>query len=136
MNPEDIVKVVSGVLTPVAPYAVAIPIGTIAKAMLGSAFAELAERWCDTVRLYRYERQLSCLRKAEKMARDAGFTPNAVQIKLLFPLLEGASLEEDEAMHTMWTALLTNASHSASSSKVRPSLLRLSSRWLLTKPIF
>jgi len=36
-------------------------------------------------------------------------TPKAVPIKTLFPLLEGASLDEDENLHDMWAALLANA---------------------------
>jgi hypothetical protein len=53
------------------------------KAMLGPAANEVAERIHDEVRLYRFGRQLEMLKKAEKMAKDAGFTPKAVPIKLL-----------------------------------------------------
>ena len=52
------------------------------------------------------------------MANDAGFTPQVVPIKLLFPLLDGASMEEDEDLHTMGAALLANAS-SPDMSKVK-----------------
>jgi hypothetical protein len=90
----------------------------ITRAMLGPAAGEVADRIHDEVRLYRFGRQLELLKKAEKMAKDAGFTPKAVPIKLLFPLLEGASLEEDEDLHTMWAALLANASDERSSSIV------------------
>lgn len=44
------------------------------------------------------------------MFEDVGFAPEAVPIKLLFPLLEGAPLDENEDLHTMWVALLVNAS--------------------------
>jgi len=43
------------------------------------------------------------------MARDAGFQPQVVPPKVLFPLLEGASFEDNEDLHTMWAALLANA---------------------------
>ena len=59
------------------------------------------------------------LKKAEKMATDAGFTPKAVPVKLLFPMLEGASLEENESLHDMWAALLANASSGGMKGKVR-----------------
>ncbi|MEO5926269.1 MAG: Abi-alpha family protein [Bryobacteraceae bacterium] len=55
------------------------------------------------------------------MAQAAGFTPKAVPPKILFPLLEGASLEEDEGLHDMWAALLTNAASPDGAEKVRPS---------------
>jgi hypothetical protein len=88
--------------------------------MLGPAADELAEMWRDQVRLYRYERQLKCVEKAEKMAEEAGFTPQAVPPKILFPLLEGASFEENEDLHTMWAALLANAASSENAQKVKP----------------
>lgn len=91
----------------------------IAKAMLGPAANEVAERIHDEARLYRYGRQLEMVRKAEKMAKEAGFTPKAVPIKLLFPLLDGASLEEDEDLHTMWAALLANAADPNFSNRVK-----------------
>jgi hypothetical protein len=94
---------------------------SLVKAMLGPATDELAERFRDSVRVYRYGRQLKLLAKAETMATDAGFTPKAVPIKLLFPLLEGASLEEDEDLHTMWAALLANASNPETPDLVHPS---------------
>jgi len=58
-----------------------------------------------------------------KMAKDAGFTPQAVPIKLLFPLLEGASLEEDEDLHTLWAALLANAASPENEERVRPAFI-------------
>jgi hypothetical protein len=53
----------------------------------------------------RVGRQLDCIKKAEKMAKEAGFTPKAVPPKILFPLLDGASMEDNEELHTMWAAL-------------------------------
>ena len=97
----------------------------IIKAFLGPATGEIAERFKDSARLYRFGRQLECLKKAEKMAKDAGFTPKAVAIKILFPLLEGASLEEDEDLHTMWAALLANASSPTNGERVRPNFIPL-----------
>jgi hypothetical protein len=95
------------------------------KRMLGPAADEVAEMWRDQAKLYRYERQLNCVGKAETMAQKARFTPQAVPLKILFPLLEGASLEEDESLHTMWAALLANAASPISENKVRPGYIAL-----------
>lgn len=100
-----------------------IPFTGIVKRMLGPAADELAEMWRDQVRLYRYERQLKCVQKAEKMAQEAGFVPQAVPPKLLFPLLEGASMEDDENLHDMWAALLANAASPDYRGKVRPAFI-------------
>ena len=59
------------------------------------------------------------------MAESAGFSPHAVPPKILFPLLEGGSLEENEDLHTMWSALLANASSPDRSDDVRPGYTNL-----------
>lgn len=99
----------------IAAVGAAIPFTGIVKGMLGPA-----EMWRDRVRMYRYEKQLKCVEKAERMALDVGFIPRAVSPKLLFPLLEGVSLEEHEDLHTMWAALLANASSPDFAEQVRP----------------
>src|ERR1035438_1132003 len=123
MDPNELIKAAPEIAKGAGALAAAIPFTSIVKKMLGPAADELAEMWRDQVRLYRYERQLKCVEKAEKMAHDAGFTPQAVPPKILFPLLEGASFEEDENLHDMWAALLANASSPENSEKVRPGFL-------------
>src|SRR6266478_6312148 len=123
MNPDDIIKAVPAIAKVAGPVAAAIPLTPIIKAILGPAAEELGQRFGDRVRLYRYGRSLEMLKKAEKMAKEAGFTPKSVPIKLLFPLLEGASLEEDEDLHTMWAALLANAAMPENARNVRPAFI-------------
>ncbi|MGA2186817.1 MAG: Abi-alpha family protein [Bryobacteraceae bacterium] len=121
MDPKELIELVKGG----AAVAGAFKLTDIIRAMLGPATAEIAEQFRDKARLYRYERQLDCLKKAAQMAKDAGFTPMAVPIKLLFPLLEGALLEESEDLHTMWAALLANASSPEDAEKVRPGFIAI-----------
>jgi len=122
MDANEIIKHAPELVKGSAALAGALKFTDVIKAILGPATAEIAERFRDDIRLYRYGRQLECLKKAEKMAKDAGFTPKAVPIKLLFPLLEGASLEENEDLHTMWAALLANEA-SPEGQKTRPRFL-------------
>jgi hypothetical protein len=123
MNPDDIIKAAPAIAKGAGALAAAIPFTGIVKRMLGPAADELAEMWRDQVRMYRYERQLKCVEKAERMAQEAGFTPNPVPPKILFPLLEGASFEENEDLHTMWAALLANAASPDGADKVRPAFI-------------
>jgi len=46
-----------------APHAGEWPFGSVAKRIPGPACDEIAERWRDAVRVYRYGRQLECVRK-------------------------------------------------------------------------
>jgi Abortive infection alpha len=124
VDPTEIIRAATELEKVVVPAAAAIPFTGIAKRILGPAADELAEMWRDQVRLYRWERQVKCVEKAEKMAKDAGFTPKAVPPKILFPLLDGASMEDNDELHTMWAALLANASSQAG-KVVRPSFISL-----------
>jgi hypothetical protein len=124
MDPGEIIKAAPEIANVIVPAAVSIPFTGIVKRMLGPAVDELAEMWKDQIRLYRWSRQLKCIEKAEKMASDAGFTPRAVPPKILFPLLDGASMEDDDELHTMWAALLANASLETG-KLVRPSFISL-----------
>jgi hypothetical protein len=125
MDANEIIKHAPEIAKAATAVAAAVPFTAIVKRMLGPAADELAEMWRDQVRLYRYERQLKCVEKAEKMAKDAGFKPKAVPPKILFPLLEGASFEEDEDLHTMWAALLANAASPDNGKKVRPGFIAI-----------
>ena len=123
MNPDDLIHAAPAVAKAAGAVAAAVPFTAIVKRMLGPAADEVAEMWRDQVRVYRYGRQLKLLEKAERMAQEAGFTPQAVPPKILFPLLEGASFEDDENLHDMWAALLANAASPDGSSKVRPGFI-------------
>src|SRR6266478_1121890 len=108
MNPDELLKHAPEIAKAATAVAAAIPFTAIVKRMLGPAADEVAEQLQTEIRVYRYGRTLKLLEKAERMAQDAGYTPTAVPIKLLFPILEGASFEENEDLHTMWAALLAN----------------------------
>ena len=110
MDPNEILRAAPALAKGAEVLAAAVPFTSIVKRMLGPASDEVAEMWRDRVRVYRYGRQLKLLEKAERMAQEAGYTPQAVQPKILFPLLEGASFEEDENLHDMWAALLVTCS--------------------------
>jgi hypothetical protein len=125
MDPTELLKHVPELAKGGAAVAGAFKLTDIIKTILGPAASEIAERFRDDVRLYRFGRQLECLKKAEHMAKDAGFTPKAVPIKLLLPLLDGASLEENDNLHTMWAALLANSSSPETFESVRPGFIAI-----------
>jgi Abortive infection alpha len=123
MNPEEIAHSLPVLAHSAAAVGAMVPFTAVVKRMLGPTADELAEMWRDKVRLYRYERQMKCVQKAERLAQDAGFTPQAVPAKILFPLLEGVSMENDDNLHNMWSALLANAASPENGGKVRPGFI-------------
>src|SRR2546426_10236961 len=78
MEANELIKHAPEIARAATTVAATVPLTAIVKRMLGPAADELAEMWRDQVRLYRYERQLKCVEKAERMAQEAGFTPQAV----------------------------------------------------------
>jgi hypothetical protein len=70
------------------------------------------------------------LSKAQEMLREAGIQPGGIPLKTMVPLLQYASLEEDESLQVRWAAMLANASREkVGVHPLFPQLLsRLSSR--------
>jgi Abortive infection alpha len=120
---DALVKAAPAIAKGVTAVGAAIPFTGIVKRMLGPAADELAEMWRDQVRMYRYQRQVKLLDKFNRIVDEAGFTPQPVPPKILFPLLEGASFEDDENLHDMWSSLLANAASPENAGKVRPGFI-------------
>jgi Abortive infection alpha len=119
MDPTEIVKAAPEV----GKIAAALGFTDAVRRMLGPAADEVGEILRDRVKLYRYERQAKLLEKFDRITKEAGFTPQPVPPKILFPLLEGASFEDDENLHDMWAALLANAASPENSDTVRPGFI-------------
>jgi len=94
-----------------------VPLGEIVKRIVLPSADVLGKRMADRV-----ER---CFGKTAKMIDDAGVTPQPVEDKLVVEILRGASLEDNEELHTMWAALLANASSPEKADKVRPVFLEI-----------
>jgi Abortive infection alpha len=96
-----------------------------AEQITGTARGELGAWMADHIRLKRMRSQLKILTKADEFARTAGFEPKIVNLKMLVPLLEAGSLEEedDEDMARQWAALLANASRRDAEPDTRPSFV-------------
>lgn len=112
MNPDDLIKAAPAIAKGAAEIIAAVPIADIVKRICGPP----ADLLGDKLR----ERVERCFEKTARMTQDTGVTPQAVPPKLLLPILQGASVEENEDLHTMWAALLANAASPENAQKVRP----------------
>jgi len=63
----------------------------------------------DNVRFWRWKNQVNIIKKAKKFLEENNLQKNPVSLKVLVPLLEASSLEEDQTMQDKWANLLTNA---------------------------
>lgn len=79
------------------------------KRILGPMCDELGQLGGEWVMTYRISRIASALGKTVKQLKATGINPKTVRPGLLFPILEGASWEDDENLHDKWANLLANA---------------------------
>jgi hypothetical protein len=115
MIPEDIIKAVPELSKIVGIIVGGVPVAEIVKAILVPPAQALGRRMADRVdRLFE---------KTAKMIEDAGVAPQPVEDKIVVEILRGASLEDNEDLHTMWAALLANAASAESAGKVRPGFI-------------
>jgi hypothetical protein len=62
----------------------------------------------DQVSLWRLKNQIKVLNKAKEYCLNQNIDPKTLSLKLLTPLLDNASLEEDETLQNKWAYLLGN----------------------------
>jgi hypothetical protein len=82
---------------------------------IGVSYEELDRR----INAAKRELAQEVLTKSQEMLREAGIQAGPVPMKTVVPLLQYASLEEDEFLRTKWAAVLANAT--VPSGKVRAS---------------
>jgi hypothetical protein len=77
----------------------------------------------DKLKYLRWERQTRYMQRAQEFLKLAGLDSptRAVPIKLAIPLMQGASLEEDNQLQDRWAALLVNAANVSYPVEIRRS---------------
>jgi hypothetical protein len=97
------------------------PVTDIMKRLLGPAANEIGLAWGDSLRLWRLKRTVRLLEDVRRITSDAGLQLKPVAPRLLFPILEGASLQDDEDLRQRWVGLLTNAARTDYDGGILPS---------------
>ena len=119
MDQQDLVKAsAEGMMKPIAD---------LIDKLAGPAAEEIGLTIRDSVRVWRAKRQLKLLQKVEHMLDEARISPRAVSLKVLLPLMDYASVEDDEDLHTAWAALLANAANPEAAMQITtvfPEILR------------
>ncbi len=62
----------------------------------------------DKIKLWRFKNQITILADAENYLKEKNIKTRKVSLKILTPLLEGASLEDDETLQYQWACLIAN----------------------------
>lgn len=91
-----------------------------ADALAKPSLNQVGEILGDQLRYLRLKRALTILKNAQSKLADSGLEGVGINLKLLVPMLEAASLEDDEDIQEMWTNLLANAASEDSDLQVEP----------------
>ena len=65
------------------------------KAVLGPSVTEISETFADYFRLRRFKNQVKIFTKAQEYLEETGIEPKQVDLKVLVPLVQLCSLEEN-----------------------------------------
>src|SRR5436305_3097383 len=84
---------------------------------------EVGNSFAISYRPNRVKLGVKALQKTQRILKEAGISPQAVPPRLFLPMLDAASIEDDEELHTRWAALLANAA--ASPDLVHPSYIEV-----------
>jgi len=76
--------------------------------LIAPAIQETGLLISDQISNFRFNNQLKMLSRAREKCIKAGINPKTISFKILCPLLEGASFEEDNEMIDVWASLLSN----------------------------
>lgn len=85
------------------------PVADTIRDLLGPSAKEIGLGWGDSFRVWRLKRVVRLLEDLKQVASRTGLKLKPVAPKILFPILEASSLEDNEDLHKLWVALLTNA---------------------------
>lgn len=99
------------------------PVGDVIKRIAGPLADEIGESLALLARPYRIALSVKMFQKTQVMLKEAGLPAQPVPPRLFLPMLEAASIENDEDLHSKWSALLANAA--SSPDKVHPSFIKI-----------
>ncbi|MFY0598523.1 MAG: DUF4393 domain-containing protein [Cyclobacteriaceae bacterium] len=78
------------------------------RTLIKPSIEELGLLISDQVKYIRFKNQVKILLKAKKVVEKRQLTVKSIPVKILVPLLENASLEENEALQEKWSFMLAN----------------------------
>jgi hypothetical protein len=90
-------------------------------AVLGEPARAFGGLLADRINARRHANLIQITVEAKRKLDDAGVSPKEVPLKIINPMLEAASLEEDTDLQRIWANLLANAADPRATGAVLPS---------------
>lgn len=81
----------------------------------------------DRLKYVRWERQVRLMQRADQLLREAGLDAPSrpVPLKIAIPLLQAATIEDDDSLQDLFAALLVNAANAASGVEIHRSFIEI-----------
>ena len=86
----------------------------------GGACDEIGKGLTASVAGLSLKRQIRLWQRAQQMISDAGFYPRGVPPKIIFTIVQNASIEDDHELQDKWAALLANATNPSLRDEIQP----------------
>jgi hypothetical protein len=96
------------------------PFSDLIQALFGPAAAEAGLMLEESVRDFRRARRMRFLRQTKRVLSNTNIKPAKVSLKLLIPIIENASNEEEDGLQDIWANLLANAADPLRENRVYP----------------
>lgn len=101
-------------------------LGEFADNVFGSILKDSVGLFADRLAYFRWERAFLLRDRVEKKLKDRGIdTTRAVPVNIGLPLIEKASVEENDDLHTLWSNLLANALDPSYRNEIRRSFVTI-----------
>lgn len=98
-----------------------VPLHQLLDKLLGPAATEVGLSLNDSVKVWRFKRQVRLLQEVKRFVEQNDKDIKPIATRLFFPILEAASIEDDDEIQTRWAALLANEATNVGS--VHPSFI-------------
>jgi hypothetical protein len=92
-----------------------VPLHQLLDKLLGPAATEVGLSLSDSVKVWRLKRQVRLLQEVKRLLEHTDKDIKPIATRLFFPILEAASIEDDDEMQTRWASLLANEATDAGS---------------------
>jgi hypothetical protein len=85
--------------------------GSFLNTVFGAGFTQIGGAFSDWAHVYRYEQAIKLAEKVRRIHQNRAIEGSTIAIppRLAIPLLQQATLEDDEQLLDMWAALIANA---------------------------
>jgi hypothetical protein len=97
------------------------PFAGLIEKLFGGAAEQIGGMWKDKIAVRRQIRQFKLLKKLKAAIDNAGFEPQQIRDNIWTPVLQEASLQDDETLQDRWANLLANAADPRQINSVLPS---------------